>query len=97
MVYPWHTAQLELSARLYRHIVLTNGGRVETMLISCILLSCVFIVLTALIGLYATSDNKVGKSVVIGAIHVFVIMCVLPQSILECLLTFSPGKLRPRL
>jgi MFS family permease len=56
-------------------------GRVKTMLISCILLSCVFLVLTTLIGLYGTSDNKVGKGVVIGIIYVFVIMCGLFHSL----------------
>jgi predicted MFS family arabinose efflux permease len=61
-------------------------GRVKTMLISCILMSLVFILVTILVGLYATSDNKVGKGVVIGLIYLFVIVYALFQSTLPPLL-----------
>lgn len=58
-------------------------GRVKTMLISCILLSFIFLLITILIGLYGTSNNKAGKGAVIGIIYVFVIMYTRFHSLLS--------------
>jgi Na+/melibiose symporter-like transporter len=54
-------------------------GRVKTMLISCILLSFIFVLVTVLIGVYGESDNAAGKGAVIAMIYVFVIMYVPPS------------------